>query len=169
MQRRQDVYMIPRSLHPHLSHSVCVGEADPAPIARLDGRSFLHAVCRADPADAAGVSAISRRSSICRTRKWFVPPHGRRRRPIYRCGFTIAWPAIRVGPASGPQTQMAQNLVLSWLAGGADHGAQNGPGQRRAEDFAARASTRPTSATTSSGRRSCASPIRSTSTCKARC
>src|ERR1700712_3008922 len=31
------------------------------------------------------------------------------------------------GPASGPQSQMAQNLVLSWLAGGGGPGPQNVP------------------------------------------
>ncbi|MCI0335895.1 MAG: glutamate synthase [Planctomycetes bacterium] len=50
-------------------------------------------------------------------RKWFVPP------------ADDNWPDLSVrfhdrvagnasGPASGPQTQMAQNIVLSWLAGG---------------------------------------------------
>ena len=34
---------------------------------------------------------------------------------VHFCGMKAATP---VGPAAGPQTQMAQNLVLSWLGGG---------------------------------------------------
>ena len=36
---------------------------------------------------------------------------------IFRCDFTTTGPGTPVGPASGPQSQMAQNIVLSWLAG----------------------------------------------------
>jgi putative selenate reductase len=47
-------------------------------------------------------------------RKWFHPPAGYdfRARPISGVAGTPA------GPAAGPHTQMAQNLVLAWLAGG---------------------------------------------------
>jgi putative selenate reductase len=48
--------------------------------------------------------------------KWYLPPK--------EDGIDLSVPfhdmraANAVGPASGPQSQMAQNLVLSWLAGG---------------------------------------------------
>jgi putative selenate reductase len=48
-------------------------------------------------------------------RKWWVPdPTG----PDLSVRFHNQWAATPVGPAAGPHTQMAQNLVLSWLAGG---------------------------------------------------
>lgn len=49
-------------------------------------------------------------------RKWFLPPltHGA---PDLSVRFHGRRAANPVGPAAGPQTQMAQNLVLSWLAG----------------------------------------------------
>ena len=50
-------------------------------------------------------------------RKWYLPPEGDDSLDlsVKFHGRTAGNP---VGPASGPQTQMAQNLVLSWLAGG---------------------------------------------------
>src|SRR5436305_3327892 len=50
-------------------------------------------------------------------RKWYVPAaDGSAPDLSVRFHDRIAGNAS--GPASGPQTQMAQNLVLSWLAGG---------------------------------------------------
>jgi putative selenate reductase len=50
-------------------------------------------------------------------RKWYIPPvDGEAPDLSVRFHGQIAGNAS--GPASGPQTQMAQNLVLSWLAGG---------------------------------------------------
>lgn len=50
-------------------------------------------------------------------RKWYLPLEGEDALDlsVKFHGRTAGNP---VGPASGPQTQMAQNLVLSWLAGG---------------------------------------------------
>ena len=45
-------------------------------------------------------------------RKWYLP--GEQDMGVTFHGMRAANP---VGPASGPQTQMAQNLVLAWLAG----------------------------------------------------
>lgn len=47
-------------------------------------------------------------------RKWFVPDRDSLDLSVKFHGQLAGNPA---GPASGPQTQMAQNLVLSWLAG----------------------------------------------------
>ncbi len=48
------------------------------------------------------------------TRKWWTPdPSG----PDLSVDFHGKKAGTPVGPAAGPQTQMAQNLVLSWLAG----------------------------------------------------
>ncbi len=49
-------------------------------------------------------------------RKWYVPPGGPDA-PDLSVRFHDRIAGNPVGPASGPQTQMAQNLVLSWLAG----------------------------------------------------
>lgn len=47
-------------------------------------------------------------------RKWWTPdPHG----PDLSVRFHDKHAGTPVGPAAGPHTQMAQNLVLSWLAG----------------------------------------------------
>jgi putative selenate reductase len=48
-------------------------------------------------------------------RKWYVPPADS---PDLSVRFHEWVAGNASGPASGPQTQMAQNLVLSWLAGG---------------------------------------------------
>jgi putative selenate reductase len=50
-------------------------------------------------------------------RKWYLPPTGDDA-PDLSVRFHGRFAGNPVGPASGPQTQMAQNLVLSWLAGG---------------------------------------------------
>ena len=50
-------------------------------------------------------------------RKWYVPPVGEDALDL-SVKFHNRVAGNPVGPASGPQTQMAQNLVLSWLAGG---------------------------------------------------
>jgi len=50
-------------------------------------------------------------------RKWFVPPTGDDSLDL-SVKFHDRMAGNPIGPASGPQTQMAQNLVLSWLAGG---------------------------------------------------
>jgi putative selenate reductase len=59
---------------------------------------------------------VSTRGSILDLpeRKWFVPD------PRFDLGAVHHdhRPATPVGPAAGPHTQMAQNIVLSWLAGG---------------------------------------------------
>ena len=65
--------------------------------------------------------------------------------------------ATPVGPAAGPQRQLAQNIVLAWLGGLPDHRAEDDPGARTSWRSRAPASTPPTWATTSSGRRSCGS------------
>jgi putative selenate reductase len=49
-------------------------------------------------------------------RKWYVPPGAGSPDLSVRFHDRVAGNAS--GPASGPQTQMAQNLVLSWLGGG---------------------------------------------------
>jgi len=49
-------------------------------------------------------------------RKWYAPPTGDDP-PDLSVRFHGQRAGTPVGPASGPQTQMAQNLVLSWLAG----------------------------------------------------
>ena len=49
-------------------------------------------------------------------RKWYVPPAADDVDLSVRFHGQLAGNPL--GPASGPQTQMAQNLVLSWLAGG---------------------------------------------------
>ncbi len=49
-------------------------------------------------------------------RKWYQPPTGADA-PDLTVRFHDRVAGNPVGPASGPQTQMAQNLVLSWLAG----------------------------------------------------
>lgn len=50
-------------------------------------------------------------------RKWYVPSIGEAS-PDLSVTFHDLVAGNPCGPASGPQTQMAQNLVLSWLAGG---------------------------------------------------
>ncbi|MCH8840562.1 MAG: glutamate synthase [Planctomycetes bacterium] len=50
-------------------------------------------------------------------RKWYLPPTGDGALDL-SVKFHDRVAGNPVGPASGPQTQMAQNLVLSWLAGG---------------------------------------------------
>jgi putative selenate reductase len=50
-------------------------------------------------------------------RKWYLPPTGPDA-PDLSVRFHDRIAGNASGPASGPQTQMAQNLVLSWLAGG---------------------------------------------------
>ncbi|MEX0612705.1 MAG: hypothetical protein WD738_21665 [Pirellulales bacterium] len=50
-------------------------------------------------------------------RKWYVPP-SEQSSPDLSVRFHDWVAGNASGPASGPQTQMAQNLVLSWLAGG---------------------------------------------------
>jgi putative selenate reductase len=50
-------------------------------------------------------------------RKWYIPPVDENA-PDLSVRFHDAIAGNASGPASGPQTQMAQNLVLSWLAGG---------------------------------------------------
>jgi putative selenate reductase len=50
-------------------------------------------------------------------RKWYIPPHDPNA-PQLSVRFHDWIAGNACGPASGPQTQMAQNLVLSWLAGG---------------------------------------------------
>lgn len=47
-------------------------------------------------------------------RKWWIPPTDG---PDFSVKFHGQPAGTPVGPAAGPQTQMAQNLVLSWLAG----------------------------------------------------
>ena len=47
-------------------------------------------------------------------RKWYVPAS---KYDFSALHFTRR-AATPVGPAAGPQTQLAQNIVLSWLAGG---------------------------------------------------
>lgn len=49
--------------------------------------------------------------------KKFHRPHGDEGAPDLACRFHDRIAGAPVGPAAGPQTQMAQNLVLSWLAG----------------------------------------------------
>src|SRR5262245_38363304 len=51
-------------------------------------------------------------------RKWYVPRAGSPDLSVRFHGRPAANP---LGPASGPQTQMAQNIVLSWLGGGRIH------------------------------------------------
>jgi putative selenate reductase len=50
-------------------------------------------------------------------RKWYLPA-GDRSGPDLSVRFHDRMAGNASGPASGPQSQMAQNLVLSWLAGG---------------------------------------------------
>jgi len=50
-------------------------------------------------------------------RKWYLPPTGSDT-PDLSVRFHDRAVGNGSGPASGPQTQMAQNIVLSWLAGG---------------------------------------------------
>src|SRR5947209_5279977 len=50
-------------------------------------------------------------------RKWYLPPTDAHS-PDLSVRFHEWIAGNASGPASGPQTQMAQNLVLSWLAGG---------------------------------------------------
>jgi putative selenate reductase len=50
-------------------------------------------------------------------RKWYLPPVGDDV-PNMSVRFHDRIAGNASGPASGPQTQMAQNIVLSWLAGG---------------------------------------------------
>src|SRR6185503_5936022 len=50
-------------------------------------------------------------------RKWFVPSQ-EADAPDLSVRFHDRVAGNASGPASGPQTQMAQNIVLSWLAGG---------------------------------------------------
>jgi putative selenate reductase len=50
-------------------------------------------------------------------RKWFIPPADAGS-PDLSVRFHDRVAGNASGPASGPQTQMAQNLVLSWLGGG---------------------------------------------------
>ena len=50
-------------------------------------------------------------------RKWYVPA-AEADAPDLSVRFHDRVAGNASGPASGPQTQMAQNLVLSWLAGG---------------------------------------------------
>src|SRR5262249_54977514 len=50
-------------------------------------------------------------------RKWYLPPADSRA-PDLSVRFHDGVAGNASGPASGPQTQMAQNIVLSWLAGG---------------------------------------------------
>src|SRR5436190_15830374 len=50
-------------------------------------------------------------------RKWHLPP-AEPTSPDLSVRFHDRVAGNASGPASGPQTQMAQNLVLSWLAGG---------------------------------------------------
>ena len=50
-------------------------------------------------------------------RKWYIPSTGDDSLDL-SVKFHDRVAGNPVGPASGPQTQMAQNLVLSWLAGG---------------------------------------------------
>ncbi|HEX3598594.1 MAG TPA: hypothetical protein VHU84_00550, partial [Lacipirellulaceae bacterium] len=50
-------------------------------------------------------------------RKWYIPPTGPDA-PDLSVRFHDRIAGNASGPASGPQSQMAQNLVLSWLAGG---------------------------------------------------
>ncbi len=76
-------------------------ELQPAPFADLVDRMFLE---------------LERQGSIfdLPRRRWYVPSPGGPDLSVQFHGHTAATP---VGPASGPHTQMAQNLVLSWLAG----------------------------------------------------
>ena len=99
----------------------------------FDGRSLLHPVRRSHRADAAGVLAVSRPSSTCRSGRG-ICRRTASDAPDLSVRFHDRVAGTPVGPASGPQSQMAQNLVLSWLAGVADHGAQNRPDQRPADD-----------------------------------
>ena len=48
-------------------------------------------------------------------RRWWLPTEGG---PDLSVQFHDRVAGSPVGPASGPQSQMAQNIVLSWLAGG---------------------------------------------------
>src|SRR3954463_15636787 len=50
-------------------------------------------------------------------RKWFVPDVSKGAADL-SVRFHDRLVGNALGPASGPQTQMAQNIVLSWLAGG---------------------------------------------------
>jgi putative selenate reductase len=54
-------------------------------------------------------------------RKWYIPPAAATS-PADAADLSVRFhdrmAGNAAGPASGPQTQMAQNLVLSWLAGG---------------------------------------------------
>jgi putative selenate reductase len=50
-------------------------------------------------------------------RKWWIPPTDAEA-PDLSVRFHDRVAGNASGPASGPQTQMAQNIVLSWLAGG---------------------------------------------------
>jgi putative selenate reductase len=50
-------------------------------------------------------------------RKWYLPPNDDNA-PDLSVRFHYETAGNASGPASGPQTQMAQNIVLSWLAGG---------------------------------------------------
>jgi len=46
--------------------------------------------------------------------KWFFP----KKELDFSASHFSGRASTPVGPAAGPQTQLAQNLVLSWLAGG---------------------------------------------------
>jgi putative selenate reductase len=83
--------------------------------------------------------------------KWYVPPAGG---PDLAVDFHHHRAANPVGPAAGPHGQMAQNLVLSYLAGGRIMELKTVQVNDRLT-IPRPASTRPTSATTWSGRRSC--------------
>ena len=120
-----------------------------------DGRSLLHSVCRLIQRmrlEFANQQAIFDLPA----RRWWLPAADGG-----RAGFVGAVSRSRGGHAGRARVGAAvadgpePGALLARRR--ADHGAQDGPGQRRAEDLAGRASTRPTSATTSSGRRSCGS------------
>ena len=88
----------------------------------------------------AGAAVVAARGGRQRARSLGAVPRSRRRH--------AGRPRLRAAVADGsePGPLLARRL--------ADHGAQDGPDQRRARRSAGPASTRPTSATTSSGRRS---------------
>src|SRR6476620_9891366 len=50
-------------------------------------------------------------------RRWYIPP-AQAGSPDLSVKFHDRVAGNASGPASGPQTQMAQNLALSWLGGG---------------------------------------------------
>ena len=77
---------------------------------------FCTPVCRSDPAHAAGVSRIRQAIFDLPARRWWLPAADGGA-PDLSVRFHDRVAGNAVGPASGPQTQMAQNLVLSWLAG----------------------------------------------------